>query len=164
MATTNKTTKPDEAAKFSAASGVESARPSNEAEIRWQEMIRAGMKRGLWSGVSESTRLARAIEEQNRRLRFVLPEVVIKEPKRAAKPHSRSTGRVLSDASPMAAVISKVREWRKEGLSHREICSRLHDSPRPPSARWAHLKWPAAYRNQQYTKSVKKWISTNTRN
>jgi uncharacterized protein with von Willebrand factor type A (vWA) domain len=50
-----------------------------------------------------------------------------------------------------------VRQMRAERASHREICERLNNSPRPPHAAWRNLPWPQAYR--KHTSSVAKWIS-----
>ena len=46
-----------------------------------------------------------------------------------------------------------------EGLSHRDICKRLGDSPRPPRSTWRTLPWPEAYRSQKFGGAVKKWLS-----
>lgn len=54
-----------------------------------------------------------------------------------------------------------VRQMRRERLTHKEICDRLGNHPRPVRAAWKDLPWPKAYR--QHTSAVKKWISNVSR-
>ncbi len=57
----------------------------------------------------------------------------------------------------LAGIVKLVREMRADNLSHEQICKRLGNHPRPPSATWRDLTWPVAY--LKHTSSVKKWIS-----
>lgn len=63
------------------------------------------------------------------------------------------------------AEIERVRLWarkmREEGATHREVCQRLQNSPRPPRAEWRHLPWDKAYMDKRYRASVCKWLSRN---
>ncbi|MCW5976938.1 MAG: hypothetical protein KIT09_02620 [Bryobacteraceae bacterium] len=53
----------------------------------------------------------------------------------------------------------EIREWRAAKLTHREICARLGNRPRPKNAAWAAAEsWSAAYRKNR--PSVSKWISS----
>jgi hypothetical protein len=50
-----------------------------------------------------------------------------------------------------------VKQMRQEGYSHKEMCKRLGDHPRPIHAAWRNLTWPVAF--LQHNSSVKKWLS-----
>jgi hypothetical protein len=75
-------------------------------------------------------------------------------------PKSRRTvrPRVRRKDNQLEATLQLVKQMRKEGCTHQEICKRLGDHPRPIHAAWKDLSWPIAY--LQHTSSVKKWLST----
>jgi hypothetical protein len=57
-----------------------------------------------------------------------------------------------------------IRQMRSEKLTHREICERLGDRPRPPRATWRFLpSWLAAYDDPKYREDVRTWISKTVR-
>jgi hypothetical protein len=58
---------------------------------------------------------------------------------------------------PMLPQKLLIRQLMDEGLSHRQICRRLADSPRPPHAAWRDLPWPEAFK--RHPNSVRAWIS-----
>jgi hypothetical protein len=59
------------------------------------------------------------------------------------------------------AVRILARTMLAEKASHREVCSRLGDMPRPPQSTWRHLPWDKAYRDPQYRSAVRRWLSGN---
>jgi hypothetical protein len=70
---------------------------------------------------------------------------------------ARISGRKRKCDSSLKQLKSRVRKLRDEGLSHKEICERLGNSPRPPRAVWRDLMWATAYK--QRTAAVSKWLS-----
>lgn len=52
---------------------------------------------------------------------------------------------------------ARVRKLHRDGLTHRQICDRLANSPRPPRASWRELEWPLAYKRR--SSAVTKWLS-----
>ncbi len=66
-----------------------------------------------------------------------------------ARPRRRDPG--------IQQIKRRVRQLRSEGLSDKDICGRLGDSPRPPRAAWRDCTWPVAY--QRHTPAVAKWLS-----
>jgi len=51
----------------------------------------------------------------------------------------------------------RIRQLRDEGLTHKEVCDRLGEDPRPPRAVWRDLPWPTAYK--LHGSAVSKWLS-----
>jgi len=85
-----------------------------------------------------------------------LPTSISPPPGGHARGEPRARRRRHRD-SALEQLRQQVRNLRKDGLSHREICDRLADRPRPPRAIWRDLKWPIAYK--AYTGAVTKWLS-----
>jgi hypothetical protein len=54
-------------------------------------------------------------------------------------------------------VKGRIREMKEAKMSHKEICDRLGDAPRPLRAGWHDSPWPEAWKHHQG--SVAKWIS-----
>lgn len=73
------------------------------------------------------------------------------------EPATTPRPRVRRRDDQVEATRQLVKQMRKEGLTHQQICGRLGDHPRPIHAAWRHLPWPTAY--LQNTSSVKKWLS-----
>jgi hypothetical protein len=57
----------------------------------------------------------------------------------------------------MSEVKQEVVDMLAAKYTHKEICDRLGDRPRPRKAKWSRLTWPEAYR--LHLGSVKVWIS-----
>jgi hypothetical protein len=60
-------------------------------------------------------------------------------------------------------LASLARTMLAENASHREVCLRLRDMPRPPNAAWRHLPWDKAYLDPRHRSAVCKWLSGNCR-
>lgn len=83
-----------------------------------------------------------------------------------ARPHWQSGPRALRPgrrkwAGELANVKEQIREMRGSNLTHRQICARLKNQPRPPHAAWRDLSWPEALK--KHPGAVKKWISCAAR-
>jgi hypothetical protein len=61
----------------------------------------------------------------------------------------------------LAVTKELIKQMKKERLTHKAMCARLGDHPRPQQSRWKDLTWPIAYR--KHTSSVKKWLSQASR-
>jgi hypothetical protein len=57
----------------------------------------------------------------------------------------------------------RAKQMIAEGASHRDVCQRLSDAPRPARVAWNHLPWDKAYREPRFRSSVCKWLSKNCR-
>ena len=68
----------------------------------------------------------------------------------------KTSGKRKADAG-LQNLRTRVRKFHDDGLTHREICDRLANSPRPPRAGWRDLEWPTAYK--RHTPAVTKWLS-----
>jgi hypothetical protein len=63
----------------------------------------------------------------------------------------------------MEAVRLRAKQMIAERASHREVCLRLANAPRPARVAWKHLTWDKAYREPAFRGSVCKWLSANCR-
>jgi hypothetical protein len=68
-----------------------------------------------------------------------------------------------SEANAIESVRTDARKMIAQGATHREVCHRLKDRPRPPHVEWRHLTWEQAFRNPKYESAVRKWLSKNCR-
>lgn len=71
---------------------------------------------------------------------------------RASGPKQRP--RKNATDSGVDEVKHRIREMIAAKMSHKDICERLGDSPRPRTVRWARLTWPAAYKHPDYQAAV----------
>jgi hypothetical protein len=72
----------------------------------------------------------------------------------------RIARRATSDGR-IEAVRLRAKQMIAERASHREVCSRLRDAPRPARVAWKHLPWDKAYKEPAFRASVCKWLSKN---
>jgi hypothetical protein len=82
--------------------------------------------------------------------------------------HPKPTGhRRRRGKNPILCQIRKmIKEIREAGYhSCAEIVEQLHkrNVPRPNDTSWSHLSWIAAFRDKNHQKTVRKWISINTK-
>jgi hypothetical protein len=76
---------------------------------------------------------------------------------------SRSVARRHSETGAVEDVRIRARQMLVEGATHRQVCERLKEAPRPTRAEWRHLAWDRAYKNERYRSAVCKWLSRNCR-
>jgi hypothetical protein len=76
-----------------------------------------------------------------------------------ARRRAQQEKRAESNNPNLRSLHSKVREMKKDGLTHQEMCQRLGSDPRPPGVIWGHLKWPEAFRNEKFQNAVRKWLT-----
>jgi hypothetical protein len=76
---------------------------------------------------------------------------------------SRSVVRRRHKTGEIEGVRIRARQMLVEGATHRQVCERLKEAPRPSRAEWRHLPWDKAYRDGQYRSAVCKWLSRNCR-
>jgi hypothetical protein len=76
---------------------------------------------------------------------------------------SRSVARRHSETGAVEDVRIRARQMLVEGATHRQVCERLKEAPRPTRAEWRHLSWDRAYKNERYRSAVCKWLSRNCR-
>jgi len=74
-----------------------------------------------------------------------------------ASTRKRTKRKSPDEDDSMWNVKLNLRKWKKEGLSHQEMCKRLANSPRPQQATWRALPWPEAFR--KHPNRVRTWIS-----
>ena len=114
----------------------------------------------VWAAsVTSFRRLARTEIESRQTERFISAVVGDQHrgPAAGAKPGTRKARR---KSLQLESLRKEVREMRRSGLTQREMCRRLSGRPRPPSAEWAPLDWPDAYRHKKFGASVRKWLSS----
>ena len=70
--------------------------------------------------------------------------------------------RATTDAT-IEPVRQLARQMIAEGATHRAVCQRLGNAPRPARTGWTHLDWDKAYKEQRFRSSVCKWLSKNCR-
>lgn len=78
-------------------------------------------------------------------------------PQRAAA--WKATTSPTAEPDKLVDVIKQIKELRAQGCSHRDICDRLGDSPRPQTVKWKALSWPKAFGDRHHSDAVKTWIS-----
>jgi hypothetical protein len=76
---------------------------------------------------------------------------------------SRSVARRHRETGAVEDVRIRARQMLVEGATHRQVCERLKEAPRPTHAEWRHLSWDRAYKNERYRSAVCKWLSRNCR-
>jgi hypothetical protein len=75
----------------------------------------------------------------------------------------RAVSRRATSDTTVERVRQRARRMIAEGGSHREVCQRLGNAPRPARTAWNHLPWDKAYKEQRFRSSVCKWLSQNCR-
>ena len=76
----------------------------------------------------------------------------------SARKTNRRSGK-KARVTEIESVKQEIRELKRAKFSHKEICDRLGDKPRPRHAAWRHLRWSAALKDPAYKSSVKSWLS-----
>jgi hypothetical protein len=86
------------------------------------------------------------------------------ETRRSIAPEQKGTGSARSRDKKIVELEAEIREMKAEGLSQKEMCSRLDANKweLPSGARWRHLTWTKAYLSREFGRSVKKWLSKAT--
>jgi len=120
---------------------------SNLFHVETQEWLARLMEHSTSSQQEERQNGGAALKDTNESRQSPTPQT---------KPSQQRRKPIKKDY-PLLEVKILARQLKGEGSSHRDVCKRLGDQPRPGGAAWSQYSWPEAYR--LHREAVDKWLS-----